>query len=106
MKNSQNPKEPQPKRKRLRFLGQIKDKSARKRQGRQEEEYSIWYGLGLFGFVGWSIAIPTLIGIAIGIWIDTHYPSRYSWTLMLLLIGVIIGCLNAWYWIERERREP
>ena len=23
---------------------------------------------------------------------------------MLLLLGVVLGCLNAWHWIERERR--
>jgi hypothetical protein len=23
---------------------------------------------------------------------------------MLLIIGVILGCLNAWYWIKREGR--
>jgi ATP synthase protein I len=23
---------------------------------------------------------------------------------MLLFIGVIVGCLNAWYWVKRESR--
>jgi ATP synthase protein I len=59
----------------------------------------------MFGLVGWSVAIPTLIGIAIGAWIDAQYPSQYSWTLMLLLIGVVVGCLNAWWWIQRESRD-
>jgi ATP synthase protein I len=43
-----------------------------------------------------------LIGIAFGIWIDTTWDSPYSWTLMLLFIGVMVGCLNAWYWVKRE----
>ncbi|MDJ0774758.1 MAG: AtpZ/AtpI family protein [Mastigocoleus sp. MO_167.B18] len=34
---------------------------------------------------------------------DSHFPSPYSWTLMLLFVGVVLGCMNAWYWIERER---
>ncbi|MBW1746244.1 MAG: AtpZ/AtpI family protein [Deltaproteobacteria bacterium] len=46
-----------------------------------------------------------LIGIALGIWIDLKWPSRYSWTLMLLIIGVILGCLNAWFWITCERKK-
>ena len=25
-----------------------------------------------------------------------------SWTLTLLLIGVAVGCLNAWYWVKQE----
>jgi ATP synthase protein I len=60
--------------------------------------------MGMFGLVGWSVAIPTLAGIALGVWVDTRWPGPYSWTLMLLVIGVGLGCLNAWYWIKRESR--
>lgn len=60
------------------------------------------FGLSLFGLVGWSVAIPTLIGIAIGVWLDTHFPGPYSWTLMLLFLGVILGSMNAWYWVQQE----
>ena len=65
---------------------------------------SVWFGLGMFGLVGWSVAVPTLALLALGIWIDRTWPSRYSWTLMLLLLGVGLGCLNAWYWLTRERQ--
>jgi ATP synthase protein I len=58
----------------------------------------------MFGLVGWSVAIPTVIGIGLGVWIDTKWPSRYSWTLMFLIIGVLVGCLNAWYWVKRESK--
>jgi ATP synthase protein I len=44
-----------------------------------------------------------VIGVAVGLWIDATFPSRFSWTLMLLLLGVGLGCLNAWYWVTRER---
>jgi ATP synthase protein I len=79
-------------------------KEARKIKGRLERDRDVLFGLGMFGLVGWSVAIPTLIGIALGLWIDAKWPGRYSWTLMLLIIGVILGCLNAWYWIKREGR--
>ena len=77
-------------------------KEARKVQARKEGDRSVWFGLGMFGLVGWSVAIPTLGGIAIGIWIDKTWPGPRSWTLMCLVIGVIIGCVNAWYWVKRE----
>ncbi len=57
------------------------------------------------GLVGWSVTIPTLIGAALGIWIDKRYTSSYSWTLMLLCLGLIIGCLNAWHWVDSEYKE-
>ncbi|MDJ0747403.1 MAG: AtpZ/AtpI family protein [Xenococcaceae cyanobacterium MO_167.B27] len=83
------------------FQRQIFRKSDRKLKARREAK-NIWFGLGMFGMVGWSVAIPSLLGIGLGVWIDTHIQSKYSWTLMLLVIGVALGCLNAWYWISKE----
>ena len=83
------------------FVSRIAKKERLKIRVRQEGDDTIWFGLGVFGVVGWSVAIPTLIGIAIGLWIDQTWPSRYSWTLTLLIGGVMLGCLNAWYWVKK-----
>jgi ATP synthase protein I len=80
---------------------QIEKKVTRKLKAQQEPR-NLWFGISLFGMVGWSVMIPTLIGIALGIWIDQHFPSQYSWTLMLLVGGLTLGCFNAWYWIKKE----
>lgn len=85
-----------------RALGEAEKRKIRARRRREE---SIWFGLGTFGLVGWSVAIPTLIGLALGLWLDAHYPQRFSWTLTLLFAGIILGCVNAWYWVSRERAE-
>ncbi|MEM5788596.1 MAG: AtpZ/AtpI family protein [Syntrophobacteraceae bacterium] len=82
----------------------VAEKEARKLRARREDDRGVWYGLGMMGLIGWSVAIPTLVGIAIGIWIDVRWPSRFSWTLMLLFLGVVLGCLNAWYWVSRESK--
>ena len=83
------------------FQRQIAKKSDRQIKARKENK-NIWLGLGMFGMVGWSVTIPSLLGIGLGVWIDTHVKSKYSWTLMLLVIGVALGCFNAWYWINKE----
>jgi len=70
-------------------------------RGGEQRKQTLWFGLGMFGLIGWSVAIPTLIGTGLGLWIDSNYPSRFSWTLMLLIIGVAIGCMNAWYWVRK-----
>jgi ATP synthase protein I len=85
------------------FEQEIDRKVSRKLRARQAGDRSIWAGLGLFGMVGWSVTIPTLMGLALGLWIDRRFPSPYSWSLMLLLLGVVLGCLNAWYWVQREK---
>jgi ATP synthase protein I len=79
-------------------------KESRKIRGQREKDRGVWFGLGMFGLVGWSVAIPTLIGLGVGIWIDSRWPGRHSWTLMGLVIGVVLGCLNAWFWVKREMK--
>ncbi len=86
------------------FQEKVEAKEERKLKARREERPKVWFGLGMFGLVGWSVAIPTLIGVALGLWIDSTWPSRYSWTLTLLFLGIIVGCLNAWYWVQRESK--
>jgi ATP synthase protein I len=90
---------------RRRLEEEVIAKQERKIEARTQGERSPWFGLGMFGLVGWSVAVPALIGVAIGLWIDSRWPSRFSWTIMLLLMGVAIGCLNAWWWVQREGRE-
>ena len=87
------------------FARNIRSKETRKKRAREERDRTIWFGLGMFGLVGWSVAVPTLIFLAIGIWIDRSYPSEYSWTLMLLVVGVALGCWNAWYWVRGESNQ-
>lgn len=85
-----------------RAVGTQENQKLRAQRGKPR---SIWLGLGMLGLIGWSVVVPALLGVAGGVWIDTHFPSRYSWTLMLMLIGVVIGCLNAWRWVTKEHRE-
>jgi len=83
------------------FAKEVGKKEVRKLKGRKEKKYKmIWFGMGMSGVIGWSISIPTLIGIAVGIWIDENWPSSISWTLTFLGVGIALGCLNAWYWIK------
>ncbi len=88
-----------------RFSRQVGAQAARKLKARRHAPKSVWFGLGMSGLVGWSVTIPTLIGAALGIWVDKRYPSHYSWTLMLLFMGLIIGCTNAWLWVQSEIKE-
>jgi ATP synthase protein I len=79
-------------------------KAERKLKARDEPKRGLWFGLGMFGLVGWSVAIPTLAGVALGLWMDEAFADEVSWTLTMLLVGVALGCLNAWWWVQRESR--
>lgn len=85
------------------FTRQIGSKESRRIKGKRHKNETVWFGLGMIGVVGWSVAIPTLIGTALGLWIDRSWPSRFSWVLMLLILGVAVGAVNAWYWVRKAR---
>ena len=87
------------------FIHGVGKKSARKLKAQRHVTQTVWSGLGMMGLVGWSVAVPTLLGAALGLWIDKHYPGSHSWTLMLLAIGLGLGCFNAWHWVAKEGRE-
>jgi ATP synthase protein I len=87
------------------FSREIGAKAARKLKARRNSTQGVWFGLGMMGIIGWSVAVPTLLGAALGIWLDNRHPGSHSWTLMLLVIGLIIGCLNAWHWVAKEDKE-
>lgn len=87
-----------------RFSREVAGKARRKQRSARPGRTSVWYGLGMSGLIGWSIAIPTLGGALLGLWLDRHYPAGRSWTLMLLLAGLVVGCAMAFRWISREHR--
>ena len=83
---------------------QIGDKAERKLRARRQRDSSVWFGLGMMGLIGWSVTVPTLLGAALGAWLDRHHPASHPWTLALLVAGLIIGCGNAWHWIAKEEK--
>ncbi len=85
------------------FTEEVARKEALRLKAMRHKDETVWFGLGMFGIVGWAVAIPTLIGIALGLWIDRSWPSQYSWALMLLIAGVIVGSINAAYWVRKVR---
>ena len=86
------------------FAAEVGAKAARKRRARRNPTPGVWFGLGMMGLIGWSVVVPTLLGAALGIWLDKHHAGRHSWTLALLVAGLTIGCLNAWHWVAKEDR--
>jgi ATP synthase protein I len=81
---------------------QIGAKAERKLKARRNSSQGVWFGLGMMGIVGWSVVVPTLLGAGLGLWLDKHHSGRHAWTLALLVAGLAIGCLNAWYWVAKE----
>jgi ATP synthase protein I len=86
------------------LMREIAGKASRKLRSRASGRNPLWLGLGAFGIVGWSVALPTLIGVAAGIWLDGVLDDRISWTVTGLFAGAAIGCVIAWLWVSRTSR--
>ena len=81
------------------FAEQVGAKAARKLKAGRNPTPGLWFGLGMMGLIGWSVVVPTLLGAALGLWLDEHHPGTHSWTLALLVAGLSIGCLNAYRFV-------
>lgn len=86
------------------LAGQIGAKAARKLRARQRGTPGVWFGVGMMGLIGWSVVVPTLLGAALGLWLDSRHPGAHAWTLALLVAGLTLGCWNAWQWVAKEDR--
>jgi ATP synthase protein I len=84
------------------FASRVGAQVARKIRARRNRTQGVWFGLGMTGLIGWSVVVPTLLGAALGVWLDKHHPGPHSWTLALLVVGLALGCLNAWHWVAQE----
>jgi len=84
------------------FSREVGAKAARKLKAQRSATKSAWFGLGMMGLIGWSVVVPTLLGAALGNWLDSRHPGSPSWTLALLVAGLVIGCFNAWLWVAKE----
>ncbi len=86
------------------FSDEVARKEKRKLKA-QHQKRSAWSGLGMMGMIGWSVTVPSLLGAVLGLWLDTRYLQSFSWTLSLLVVGIITGCIIAWYWVDKEDKE-
>ncbi|MEI6520486.1 MAG: AtpZ/AtpI family protein [bacterium] len=87
------------------FSQKISETTARKIKAKSTHTPGVWFGLSMMGIIGWSVVVPTLLGTALGIWLDKHYPGTHSWTPVLLAAGLILGCWNAWRWMNKETKD-
>lgn len=86
------------------FTRKINVKAERKLKAQRQAHKHVWFGLGMLGVVGWSIVVPGLLGLLIGLWLDNCCPGHYLWALNLFLVGMFLGCINACHWMMKEHK--
>lgn len=76
----------------------------RKREAQEEPEPSLGVRLGQIGILGWTIVVPTLLGLVIGHWLDRHLNTGVFFSAPLLMAGAAVGLWSAWKWMHRQTR--
>ena len=87
------------------FRKEVCEKERRKLKARRKGKESVWQGFGVFGLIGWSVAVPTVLFVLLGLFLDERFGGRQSYTLAMLAAGLCVGVLNAWYWVDRKMKE-
>ncbi|MFM0038503.1 AtpZ/AtpI family protein [Paraburkholderia strydomiana] len=72
-------------------------------RGREEPEPSLGSRLGQIGILGWAIVVPTLLGLALGHWLDRMFGTRVFFSAPLLMVGAAFGFWSAWKWMHRQQ---
>lgn len=80
----------------------VKTRQERRARWQREGERSIGQNLAMIGALGWTIVLPTLLGIFAGRWLDRTFNMGIFWTLGLLALGLALGCTLAWKRMHSE----
>ncbi|HEY1930534.1 MAG TPA: AtpZ/AtpI family protein [Acetobacteraceae bacterium] len=83
------------------LLSSVRLRAARHGKARRDGEPSFAGYLAQVGVLGWTIVLPTLIGMFAGRWLDHRFNTGIFWTAPLLLAGLVLGCWAAWRWMHR-----
>ena len=82
------------------LLKSVRRQRARHQNSLRQGEPSFVRYLAQVGALGWTIVVPTLLGVFLGRWIDRRLGTGIFWTGPLLLVGLALGCWSAWRWMH------
>ena len=76
--------------------------AARMEEGRDMPEPSLGKRFGQIGILGWTIVVPTLVGLFVGRWLDRTFETGVFFSAPLLMLGAAFGFWSAWRWMHRQ----
>jgi ATP synthase protein I len=82
------------------MLGEVRLRQRRRRTGEVAGSASLARRLAQVGVLGWTIVVPALLGLALGVWLDRRFALGLFWTAPLLMLGTGLGCWCGWRWVR------
>lgn len=84
------------------FLTEVRARKERREKYEREGDSSFWHSVGMMGTIGWSVSIPTALGLLAGRWMDGRLDSDNVFLVFGMLIGLIAGCVTAWRMVSEK----
>ena len=84
------------------MVSAVRRREWERREWESKGERSIWRNLAMFGSLGWLVIIPTLIGLAVGRWLDNTFDTGITLTAAGIFLGVCAGGFLAWQRMNKE----
>lgn len=93
---------PEPPKSKDRLKDAARRAAERDRKSVEEPEPSLGVRLGQIGILGWTIIVPTLLGVILGRFIDRSLGTGIFFSAPLIMIGAAFGLWSAWKWMHRS----
>ncbi|MDP6525528.1 MAG: AtpZ/AtpI family protein [Kiritimatiellia bacterium] len=84
------------------FVSEVDTRRRRREEYEREGDSSFWQSVGMMGTIGWSVSIPTALGVLLGRWIDGRLESAHVFMVFFMLVGLITGCVTAWRMVAEK----
>ncbi len=65
---------------------------------------NILYAFSLVGILGFEIAVPIVLGIMLGIYLDRRYNTGGIFTVVCALLSVLVGAYNFYRLLAKVTR--
>ncbi|MDH5258942.1 MAG: AtpZ/AtpI family protein [Gammaproteobacteria bacterium] len=77
------------------------NKEAQRLKQAEQHQHSLLIYSSYIGALGLVLVLPIVAGAYLGRWLDSFDTGfSISWTISLIIIGVITGAVNAYYLIK------
>lgn len=79
------------------------ERQAKRMKKAEEDRPTLLTETASIGTLGLLIILPVIIGAYLGQWLDEQFPGYdIYWTTSLIILGVIIGAVNAYLFIKEQ----
>lgn len=80
----------------------VRRRQRERREWEARGERSVWQNMAMLGSLGWLIIVPTLMGLAVGRWLDHSFGTGITLTAAGIFVGICAGGMLAWQRMNKE----